>query len=198
LTYPSPPKPDPRLARTAMICAAVTVGMIGLSFASVPLYDLFCRVTGFGGTPMVATQGADRIDPRQITIRFDSNVAPGLPWRFTPDTTALDVKLGETHTVFYKVQNISDKPLTGVASFNVQPSLTGAYFNKLQCFCFEDMTLAPGEVVDVPVVFFIDPAIGADRDLETTRLITLSYTFFQSKTARQPVVELKNGTDSKL
>ena len=186
------------IRRTGLICAGVAAGMVALSFASAPLYDLFCKVTGFAGTPRVATQAASRVESRVITVRFDSNVAPGLPWRFMPDMDSLSLRPGETQTMFYKVQNTSDRPITGVAAYNVQPDLAGAYFNKLQCFCFKDMTLEPGETVDVPVVFFIDPAIVADRDLATTQQITLSYTFFPSKTARQPVAELNNEAKPKL
>lgn len=187
-----------RIRRTGLICAGVAAGMTALAFASAPLYDLFCKVTGFAGTPRIATEAASRVESRVITVRFDSNVAPSLPWRFTPDTDFLELRPGETQTLFYKIENRGDKPITGVASYNVQPDLAGAYFNKLQCFCFKEMTLEPGESVDVPVVFFIDPAIVNDRDLAATRQITLSYTFFQSKSARQPVAELKDKSKPKL
>lgn len=192
------PGAQARIRRTASICAGVAVGMTALAFASAPLYDLFCRVTGFAGTPLVAAQGAGRVAARRITVRFDSNVAPGLPWRFTPDIASLDVQLGETQTVFYTISNRSDTELTGVAAFNVLPDQAGAYFNKLQCFCFKDMTLAPGESVDVPVAFFIDPALADNRDFDATEQITLSYTFFRSKTAREPVAALKDPTGPKL
>jgi cytochrome c oxidase assembly protein subunit 11 len=195
---PLPTDPSARIRRTAMICAGVAVGMVGMAYASVPLYDLFCRVTGFGGTPRVATQGADRTIDRVIKVRFDSNVAPGMTMAFRPDVPSVDAKVGETQTVFYTIRNTGAQPVTGLASFNVQPDLAGSHFNKIQCFCFNEMTLKPGESVDVPVVFFIDPAIDKDRDLATNTLITLSYTFFPAKGATKPYAEIKDQSPPKL
>jgi cytochrome c oxidase assembly protein subunit 11 len=172
---------DRKIRRTALICLGIFAGMLGLAYASVPLYDLFCRMTGFGGTPIVASQPASGVGVRPMSVRFDANVAPGLPWRFTAETVSVDLKPGETRTVYYRVTNTSSRPTTGMATFNVQPELAGAYFNKLQCFCFADMPLAPGESKDVPVVFFIDPAIEQDENLRKLTTITLSYTFFVSR-----------------
>jgi cytochrome c oxidase assembly protein subunit 11 len=194
--------PSPRqatgLRRTAVICAAVVAGMVGMAYAAVPLYDLFCKTTGFGGTPRVATRGAATTTSRVITVRFDANVAPGLTMQFRPDVASIDAKVGETQTVFYTIRNTGAKPLTGLASFNVQPDLAGSYFNKIQCFCFNEMTLKPGETVDVPVVFFVDPAIEKDADLNTASLITLSYTFFPAKGAAKPFARLESPDKPKL
>lgn len=181
------------LQRTALICAAVVVGMTGLSFAAVPLYDLFCKATGFGGTPRVGTAGAGRILDRTITVRFDANVAPGLGWRFTPENPDIKLRVGETQTVFYKITNRSDRASTGIASFNVTPEKGAAYFVKIQCFCFTEHTLQPGETLEAPVVFYIDPEIADNRELNGIHSLTLSYTYFPSK-AGQPVAEGKSGT----
>lgn len=183
----NPTRMNRQIRRTALICLGVFVGMLGLAYASVPLYDLFCRMTGFGGTPIVASQPASGIGTRPMSVRFDANVAPGLPWRFVAETVSVDLKPGETRTVYYRVTNTSSRPTTGMATFNVQPELAGGYFNKLQCFCFADMPLAPGESKDVPVVFFIDPAIEQDENLRKLTTITLSYTFFVSRNGA-PVV----------
>lgn len=181
------------LQRTALICAAVVVGMTGLSFAAVPLYDMFCKATGFGGTPKVGTAGAGRILDRTITVRFDANVAPGLGWRFTPENPDIKLRVGETQTVFYKITNRSDRASTGIASFNVTPEKGAAYFVKIQCFCFTEHTLQPGETLEAPVVFYIDPEIADNRELNGIHSLTLSYTYFPSK-AGQPVAEGKSGT----
>jgi cytochrome c oxidase assembly protein subunit 11 len=170
-----------RLRRTAAICIGVVAGMVGLAYAAVPLYDLFCRVTGFDGTPRVGTAGGSRILDHTIRVRFDANVAPGLDWRFAPEALEIRARLGETQTVFYKVRNAGAVPTAGIATFNVQPGQAGAYFVKIQCFCFNEQTLQPGEEMDVPVVFYIEPALGREADLQHLRAITLSYTYFASK-----------------
>jgi cytochrome c oxidase assembly protein subunit 11 len=184
--------------RTAYLCAGLIAGMAGLSYAAVPLYDLFCKATGFGGTPRIATTGAASVGERSVTVRFDANVAPGLNWRFQPEVTSVEARLGETMTIFYRLTNTGDKPTTGIASFNVLPEMSGAYFNKIQCFCFNEMTLQPGESLEAPVVFFIDPAIEAERDLKSASTITLSYTFFPAKGSPKPVAAAKDGSGSKL
>jgi cytochrome c oxidase assembly protein subunit 11 len=188
MTVSPAPSPDltRRMRRTALACAAFALGMVGVAFASVPLYNLFCRVTGYDGTPLVGTTGASRVLDRTIAVRFDANVASGLAWRFTPETPSIEAKLGETRTVFYKVRNNGPAATTGIATFNVQPGQAGAFFVKLQCFCFTEQTLQPGESMDFPVVFYIDPAIASDPNLKDLRSITLSYTYFASRNG-QPV-----------
>jgi cytochrome c oxidase assembly protein subunit 11 len=185
------PRPKPQnLGRTALICAGLAVGMTGLSFAAVPLYDLFCKVTGFGGTPMVGTAGAGTILDRTMAVRFDANVAPGLGWKFEAESPEISLRVGETKTVFYKITNPTDRASTGIATYNVQPERVAGYFVKIQCFCFTEHTLQPGETLEAPVVFYIDPEIAPNRELDGVKSITLSYTYFTSK-AGQPVAEGK-------
>jgi cytochrome c oxidase assembly protein subunit 11 len=174
--------------RTALICVGVVTFMTAAAFAAVPLYDLFCRVTGFGGTPMVRAENTTRLSDRRITVRFDANVAPNLPWRFVAEETTVDLRLGETRIVSYKVTNTSDRPTTGMATFNVQPAQSGAYFVKIQCFCFNEHTLQPGETMEAPVVFYVDPEIEQNAELKKLKSITLSYTYFPAK-GGQPVAE---------
>jgi cytochrome c oxidase assembly protein subunit 11 len=162
--------------------------MGGLAYASVPLYDLFCKVTGFAGTPVVREGNAANVMDRTISVRFDANVSPGLKWAFSPETPEVKVKLGETTTVLYKVTNTGSKPSTGIATYNVQPDLAGTYFSKLECFCFTEQTLQPGETVESAVVFYIDPRLVKDGDVKDLSSITLSYTYFPSK-GGQPVAE---------
>jgi cytochrome c oxidase assembly protein subunit 11 len=175
-----------RLRRTAAICAAAVFGMVGLAYAAVPLYDLFCKVTGFDGTPVVGSGPAGQVLDRTVKVRFDANVAPGLNWRFTPEVSEIDAKIGETQTVFYKVRNAGAAATAGIATFNVQPGQVGGYFVKIQCFCFNEQTLQAGETLEFPVVFYIDPAIASDPNLKDLRSITLSYTYFASRNG-QPV-----------
>jgi cytochrome c oxidase assembly protein subunit 11 len=185
------PRPKPQnLGRTALICAGLAVAMTGLSFAAVPLYDLFCKVTGFGGTPMVGTAGAGAILDRTMSVRFDANVAPGLGWQFEAESPEVTLRVGETKTVFYKITNPTDRASTGIATYNVQPERVAGYFVKIQCFCFTEHTLQPGETLEAPVVFYIDPEIAPNRELDGVKSITLSYTYFTSK-AGQPVAEGK-------
>lgn len=161
--------------------------MFGAAYAMVPLYDMFCRLTGFGGATMVAERPADRVVDHAIDVRFDANVAPSLPWRFQAETPRQTVKAGETHTMAYKVTNLSDQPVTGMASYNVAPLGTGRFFNKLQCFCFTEQTLGPHETREFSVVYFVDPAIADDPEGRTVNTITLSYTFFRQAQAARPV-----------
>ena len=188
---PQPPKGSP--ARTALLCTGIAFGMLGASFAAVPLYDLFCKVTGFGGTPMTGTAGAGKILDRTMAVRFDANVAPGLGWKFEAESPEIKVRVGETQTVFYKMTNRSDRTVTGIATYNVAPDKAAAYFVKIQCFCFTEHTLKPGESFEAPVVFYIDPEIAGNRELDGVHAITLSYTYFASKSG-QPVAEGKTGT----
>ena len=184
--FPSDPALSRRIRGTAAICIGVVVGMVGLAYAAVPLYDLFCRVTGFNGTPIVGSSPAAQVLERTVKVRFDANVAPGLNWRFTPETPEIEAKVGETQTVFYKVQNAGSAPGTGIATFNVQPGQAGGYFVKIQCFCFEEQTLQAGETMEFPVVFYIEPSIAGEPNLKHLKSITLSYTYFASKNG-QPV-----------
>ncbi len=162
---PQNPEMSRRLRRTAAICGGVAVGMVGLAYAAVPLYDLFCRMTGFDGTPLVGSAPAARVGERTVRVRFDANVAPGLNWRFAPETAEITAKVGETQTVFYKVRNQGSAPAAGIATFNVQPGQAGAYFVKIQCFCFNEQVLQAGESMEFPVVFYVDPAIAGDPNL---------------------------------
>lgn len=186
----SPPDHDPRPhgaadtarrnRRVAVVLGGVVAGMIGLSFASVPLYSLFCRVTGFGGTTMVATKAADRVLDRVITVQFNADVNNSLPWEFAPDQRSVDVRLGEAMTITYHARNLSDKAVVGTAAYNVTPDKAGQYFNKLQCFCFTEQRLEPGQRVEMPVNFYVDPALADDPEMADVKIITLSYTFFRA------------------
>jgi cytochrome c oxidase assembly protein subunit 11 len=171
-------------ARLAWSLAAAVGGMLALAYAASPLYDMFCRATGFGGTPQVAQQGERPVLSRTVNVRFDSNVDANLPWRFTPLEREVKVKLGEERLVHYRVTNVSQRPIVGTSTYNVTPETAGAWFNKLQCFCFTEQLLLPGQSMDMPVVFFVDPEMDKDRRYDNVRTITLSYTFFEAKTER--------------
>lgn len=165
----------------ALGCLGFTFAMIGASFAAVPLYRIFCQATGYGGTTQRAEMASATISDQEINVRFDANASSGVPWSFQPNERQVRVKLGETRQISYHVRNTSDRTVTAMATFNVTPELTGAYFNKIQCFCFNNQTLKPGETVDMPVVFFVDPAIADDVDTKDAQTITLSYTFFPAE-----------------
>ena len=171
-------------ARLAWTLAAAVSGMLALAYAASPLYDMFCRATGFGGTPQVAQEGERPILSRTVNVRFDSNVDANLPWRFTPLEREVKVKLGEERLVHYRVTNVSQRPIVGTSTYNVTPETAGAWFNKLQCFCFTEQLLLPGQSMDMPVVFFVDPEMDKDRRYDNIRTVTLSYTFFEAKTER--------------
>lgn len=162
----------------AIACVSFFVSMIGVSYAAVPLYTLFCQVTGYGGTTQRAEQYSDTILDKTIKVRFDANTSNGLPWDFKPVEREVTLRIGETMMVKYEAKNLFDEPTFGRASFNVAPGRAGAYFNKVECFCFTDTTLQPGESMEMPVVFFVDPEIVNDPDLKDVKTITLSYTFF--------------------
>ncbi len=170
--------------RTAIVAGAAAAIMLGLSFAAVPAYRLFCKTTGFAGTPLVATEAPTHSLGQMIVVRFDANVAPGLGWSFAPEAPFVHLRLGETKTVEFRVTNDSDQKASGVAAFNIQPDLAGQYFNKLSCFCFDETVLKPHETKELPVVFFVDPALAKDKDIRSLSSITLSYTFFASKTGK--------------
>lgn len=167
---------------TAYAVTAVLALMLGASYAAVPLYELFCQVTGFGGTTSrVAAFKQGPIGKRTVTVSFDSNISGDLPWTFEPMQRKVQLKIGQQTLVLYQARNDGKEATTGVATFNVTPHKAGAYFDKIECFCFTEQTLKPGESVDMPVVFYIDPAITKDRNLDDLSDIVLSYTFFRAK-----------------
>lgn len=175
-------KIDPRTQRSnkvvAGVCLAFFGGMVGMAYAAVPLYAMFCQVTGYGGTTQRVEQYSDRVLDRKITVRFDANTSGGLAWDFQPVARDVTMKIGETVQVHYAAKNLFDRPSSGRATFNVAPEMAGAYFNKVECFCFTDTTLKPGETMDMPVVFYVDPDIVDVPELKNLKTITLSYTFF--------------------
>lgn len=169
--------------RTALLAALGALTMLGLGFAAVPLYEMFCRVTGFGGTTQrasAAEAAAVTVGGARISVRFDGNTDPDLPWRFRPSQVTQEMAIGQRRMAFYTAENLSDKPVTGVASFNVSPDLAGLYFKKVHCFCFNQQTLQPGEKVEMPVQYYVDPAILSDPEAAQIKQITLSYTFHQA------------------
>ncbi|HEU5017232.1 MAG TPA: cytochrome c oxidase assembly protein [Pseudolabrys sp.] len=184
------PKSPDRLPKRDIIvaaaCGAFVALMVGASFAAVPLYDWFCRTTGFGGTTQVSKVAPANALDRKVTVRFDSNVAPGLPWSFEPEQNQIEVRIGEVATVNYKVVNRAARTITAQAGYNVAPLTVGAYFSKINCFCFTEQTLKAGETREMAVVFYIDPAIVKDRDQDKLNTITLSYTFYRQP---QPVAQ---------
>jgi len=177
---PSPFDRDRRNRRTMLTMAGVGLSMLALGFASVPLYRIFCEQTGFGGTTMRADANVQVSEAagHTMSIRFDSNVQPGMPWQFYPEHRTDTVTVGRKDMAIFIAKNMSDKPVTGTASFNVTPTQAGAYFTKIQCFCFTEQTLQPGQEVRMPVLYFVDPKILDDPDNTDTQQITLSYTFY--------------------
>lgn len=163
--------------KVAVVCASIAAGMVGLAYASVPLYKLFCQVTGFGGTTQRVVLPSTEILDRKVTVRLDGNVAPSLDWEFMPLVNTMELRIGENALAFYRATNRSDRPLVGTATFNVTPEQAGAYFNKIECFCFTEQRLEPGESIEMPVSFYVDPAMVKDSDGAHIRQITLSYTF---------------------
>jgi cytochrome c oxidase assembly protein subunit 11 len=173
----------------AMACGLCVAGMVGAAYAAVPFYNWFCRVTGFNGTTQVATAAPGTILDQKITVRFDANVGPGLPWRFEPEQPSVEVRLGEVVTIYYRAVNETARPITASAAYNVTPLTMGAYFQKINCFCFTEQTLKPGEKRDMAVVFYVDPAMAKDADSATTNTITLSYTFYPQREPSRPVAD---------
>lgn len=176
-----------RDATVAAICGFVVVLMVGAAYAAVPFYNWFCRATGFNGTTQVAISKPSSAPlARTVAVRFDSNVAGGLPWKFEPEQNEVEVKIGEVKTIFYKVTNQSARTTTGQAAYNVAPLTVGAYFEKINCFCFTEQTMAPGETREMPVVFYVDRSIVKDHDNDSLNTITLSYTFYP---VRDPAIK---------
>jgi cytochrome c oxidase assembly protein subunit 11 len=178
--------PKRRHSILALSLVGLVAGMVGLSFASVPLYRVFCQVTGYGGVPQRAETAPGEVLDRTVTIRFDGNVDRSLPWTFAPDQQTMDVKIGETALAFFKASNNSSVPVSGRAIFNVSPELASRYFTKIECFCFKQQTLAAGQTVEMPVTFFVDPKFVDDEDTKDISEITLSYTFYRSDEPNQP------------
>jgi len=166
----------------AISCAAFVLTMVGAAYAAVPLYQMFCQVTGFGGATTRAETAPTTTLDRVVEVRFDANVAPGVPWSFEPEVPSMQVRIGETKLAYYKVHNRGKEAVTASATYNVTPAQSGYYFAKMQCFCFTDQTLQPGETLDMPVVFFVDPALADDPEMAGLKTITLSYTFFAKAT----------------
>jgi cytochrome c oxidase assembly protein subunit 11 len=173
--------------RTAALAFLLVAAMVGLAFASVPLYRIFCQVTGFGGTPMRVSEAEANIKAtgKVLWVRFDANTSSALPWRFQPEEHRKKVAIGARYMAFFTAKNLGDKPITGSAAFNVSPSQAGQYFTKIQCFCFTEQTLKPGEEVRMPVVFYVDPKILDDADGRQIDEITLSYTFYPVDSAKE-------------
>ena len=172
--------------RTALVLAGVVVGMVGMAYAAVPLYQLFCQVTGYGGTTQVAEAIERPVLERVIKVRFSASTHRDMPWEFRPVQLMQQPRVGEQMLAFYEARNQSDAAITGTATFNVTPHKAGAYFSKIECFCFTEQTLAPGARADMPVTYFIDPAIMDDPGLDDVREIVLSYTFFRNDVAEEP------------
>jgi cytochrome c oxidase assembly protein subunit 11 len=168
---------------------AFTAFMVGMAYAAVPLYDWFCRTTGFGGTTQVATVAPGQVLDREITIRFDANVGAGLPWRFEPEVTSVKARLGEVVTVNYRAINLTARETHGIAGYNVTPLNLGIFFQKINCFCFTDQVLKAGEKRELPVVFYVDPKMAQDADGKHVDTMTLSYTFHPQRDAQRPVAE---------
>jgi cytochrome c oxidase assembly protein subunit 11 len=173
----------------AACCGAFVAGMVGMAYASVPLYDWFCRATGFGGRTQVATGAPAETLGRKVTVRFDANVSGGLPWRFEPEQNSIDVRLGEVVTVNYVVTNLAARTTVGQAAYNVTPPTIGAFFQKINCFCFTEQRLAPGERREMAVVFYVDPALVKDWEQDDLNTITLSYSFYPVREPARPVAE---------
>jgi cytochrome c oxidase assembly protein subunit 11 len=175
-----------RDAVVAAACGAFVAVMVGAAFAAVPFYNWFCRTTGYGGTPQVASVAPAGMLERKITVRFDANVGPGLPWRFVPEVNSVDLHIGEVATVYYDVVNTSARATAGQAAYNVSPPTVGAYFTKINCFCFTEQRLGPGEKRQMAVVFYVDPALVKDSDQDDLNTITLSYTFYPLREPELP------------
>ncbi len=178
-------------ARMMGTLVLIVAGMVGASFAAVPLYDLFCRVTGFGGTTQTADALPDQVLDRDVTVRFAAHTRKGLPWEFTVEQNTIDAQIGAGQLIHFSAVNTSDRPVAGTALFNVTPLRAGVYFHKIQCFCFDEQTIQPGERVDFPVFFYLDPEMAQDASMDEVGQITLSYTFFPAQSQ-----DLEDGIDA--
>jgi cytochrome c oxidase assembly protein subunit 11 len=190
------PKSD---TKVALMCVGGVVTMGCMAYAAVPLYQMFCQVTGLGGTTQKAEKPSDVVLNRMITVRFDSNVSPKLGWSFEPVQRTVEAHIGENMLVFYRATNTSDRKVTGTATFNVAPDAAGLFFSKIECFCFQEQTLEPGQSIEMPVSFFVDPALVADAEASRLKEITLSYTFYPiegAKAAATEPVESGSGAES--
>jgi cytochrome c oxidase assembly protein subunit 11 len=183
-----------RNRRLALISFSVAALMVGASFAAVPLYEVFCRVTGYGGTTQVADAAPEKILDRRMTVRFNADVGKSMPWQFAPVQDRLNLRVGEEALAFYRAKNNTKHSITGTATFNVTPAKAGQYFNKVECFCFTEQELKSGGEIDMPVAFFIDPAIADDPNLNEVSTITLSYTFFKTETDPKRTVQVETGS----
>lgn len=188
----------PNNRRTVIKLASLGLFMLGLSFASVPLYDLFCRVTGYGGTVTQAEQGADVILDKVVTVRFDASKDRDMPWNFKPMQTEMKIRVGETGLAFYEASNPTDRAVAGTASFNVAPFSAGGYFSKIECFCFTEQVLAPGQTVQMPVTFFVDPEMMEDDEASLIHTITLSYTFHETDLPAQDAAAITDNVTNEV
>jgi cytochrome c oxidase assembly protein subunit 11 len=186
----------PRDLIVAAACGVFVAGMVGMAYAAVPFYDWFCRTTGFGGRTQVATSAPAHVLGRTITVRFDANVTGGLPWKFVPEQNSIEVRIGEVVTVNYRATNQSARATFGQAAYNVTPPTVGAYFQKINCFCFTEQTLGPGETREMAVVFYVDPALTKDWEQDDLNSITLSYSFYPVRDPSRPVAEGAGTTTS--
>ena len=189
MTEPAAPKLRRSDKIVALACGFTVAAMVGAAYAAVPFYNWFCRTTGFNGTTQVATAGPAGMIDREVKVRFDANVGPGLPWRFEPEQNEINIKLGQVVTVHYKVINEAARPITAQAAYNVTPLTVGSYFNKINCFCFTEQRLKAGETREMTVVFYVDPAMAKDFDNAGTNTITLSYTFYREREPSRPVAD---------
>jgi len=189
IAAPPNSRPDParRNRRAAIAVAATSVAMVGAAYAAVPLYAAFCKATGYGGTTQVAGATSAARGARALSVSFDANVAPGLEWTFEPETATVTLRTGATATVYFRVHNRSPRETAAVAVYNVAPEVSGAWFDKVSCFCFSEQRLGPNETAELPVVFFLDPRLERDRTMDDVSAITLSYTLFAANDATKPV-----------
>ena len=185
----------PSNKKTLLILSGVGLAMLGLGFASDPLYDTFCKVTGYGGTPKIAEENLSEVIDRTVTVEFDSNIAQNLPWNFRADQRRMDVKLGQSGLAYYTIENVSKQAVTGVANFNVMPVKAAPFFIKTDCFCFEEQTIQPGEKLTLPVIFFVDPQLDEDSRFDEIKTMTLSYTFFPAKEGTMPAKSTASATN---
>ncbi len=183
-----------RNRKLALAAALLGMAMLGAAYAAVPLYDLFCRVTGYAGTTQVASAAPSTVADRMVTIRFDASLSRAMPWTFEAPAEPIEIKVGDTGLAFYRATNLTDQTITGTATYNVSPAKAGFYFSKIDCFCFTEQVLEPGQTVDMPVSFFVDPEILDDREMADVKTITLSYTFFK---VQQETFKVQQGTRAK-